>query len=103
MLRQSPASAKRQAAKLCSIVSLDCIENLNSKFDGADSNSNRRNVGFGEFIEHMRADPSYSGYFASESYNNDAEQMESANGSIGDAGRRGFQSRLVSRLAHLLN
>lgn len=67
VLRQSPTSAKRQLTqKLCSIVSLDCIENLNSKFDSAETmnlNSNHRNVGFSEFIDHMREDSTYAGYF----------------------------------------
>lgn len=70
VLRQSPTSAKRQLThKLSSIVSLDCIENLNSKFDDAevvDLNLNRKNAGFSEFIDHMRADPGYAAYFAPE-------------------------------------
>lgn len=108
VLRQSPTSAKRQLAhKLSSIVSLDCTENLNGKFDDAeafDLNLNRKNAGFSEFIDHMRADPGYAAYFNCEA----ATTQQNAKQTHMDANpalysRKQFYGNIATRLIDLLN
>lgn len=106
VLKQSPASAKKLAPqKLCSIVSLDCIENLNSKFDSAEnSNSNCGNIGFTEFIDHMRGDSTYANYFTQ----GDAPETKNISELTVDdyfdgEGKKKVFNNIVSKLMHLLN
>lgn len=109
VLRASPTSAKKPlGAKLCSIVSLDCIENLNSKFDSAETvnlNSNCRNVGFSEFIEHMREDSVYAGYFETQPAApvKDAVVAKPNKPRLGERCRKQVYGNMVAKLNDLLN
>lgn len=108
VLRQSPTSAKRQLAhKLSSIVSLDCIENLNAKFDNAeacDSNLNSRNVGFSEFIDYMRADPCYTAYFEPQANTeHDSVPEQQPNVTPTDSRKKQFYGNIATKLTDLLN
>lgn len=109
VLKQSPCSRRKPLPhKLSSIVSLDCIENLNSKFDSAENmnlNLNCRNVNFTKFIDHMKEDSTYASYFE----NNDScfetkvliETKQST--CLAKEGKKQVYSNMVSKLTNLLN
>ena len=108
VLKQSPASPKKPLPqKLCSIVSLDCIENLNSKFDSAEnmnSNSNCGNIGFTDFINHMREDPTYANYFVQDDSQENKNTTDlTIDDYFDDQGKRKVFNNIVSKLMHLLN
>ena len=110
LLNQSPTSAKRPLPhKLSSIVSLDCIENLNEKFDTAESvnlNSNFESVGFTQFIDHMKKDAFYAEYFVKENENEDQGDTnieDSVGAHIGNKNKSAMYANIVSKLIDLLN
>lgn len=103
VLRQSPCSAKRQCAmQLGSIVSLECAEDLNARFKYAESPKREKTARFGDFLESMRADKTYAGYFES------AETLISVptaqeGETRAQACKRRVYGNMVTRLGELLN
>ena len=108
VLRQSPTSVKKPLQhKLSSIVSLDCIENLNSKFDSAENenlNSNSENIGFTQFIDHMREDVTYADYFVQdENKRLDSEQDIGNTSYFDEKAKKEIFNNMVTKLRDLLN